>query len=52
MSELKRLEEKLITRLEEIRNKKSKTLNDTEEYKDIQNKLRQLHNIMIWIKEV
>lgn len=51
MEDLKRLESKLINRLEEIRDIENKTLNDIEEYKSIQDKLRQLHNVMIWIKE-
>lgn len=52
MKEIKVLEEKLIERLEKIRDKEKKTLNDKEEYKKIQEKLRQVHNVMIWIKEI
>lgn len=51
MEELNKTEEKLIERLEEIRAKENKTLNDREEYKEIQEKLRTIHKVMIWIKE-
>lgn len=52
MLQLRALEINLIARLEEIRNKENKTLNEKEEYKEIQEKLRQVHNVMIWIKEM
>ena len=51
MKELKELESCLIAILDEIRNKELKTLNDREKYRITQDKLRQLHNVMIWIKE-
>lgn len=51
MEELNKTEEKLIERLEEIRAKENKTLNDREEYKEIQEKLITIHKVMIWIKE-
>ena len=51
MLELKALEVNLIAKLQEIREKENKTLNDKEEYKKTQEKLRQLHNVMIWIRE-
>lgn len=52
MEDLKQLEEKIIERLNEIRNKEDKTLNEREEYKELQIKLRKIHSVMIYIKEM
>ena len=52
MKDLKELEEKIIERLHEIRNKENKTLNEKEEYTQLQNKLTEIHNVMIYIKRM
>lgn len=52
MEDLKELEEKIIDRLNEIRNKENKTLNEKEEYKQLQIKLRKIDSVMIYIKEM
>ena len=51
MEDLKKLEEKITERLNEIRNKEDKTLNEIEEYKELQIKLRKIYSVMIYIKE-
>ena len=50
MQELKVLEKDITTRLGEIRDKKTKTLNEINEYKDLQKKLIEIHNVMIYIQ--
>lgn len=52
MEDLKKLEEKITERLNEIRNKENKTLNEREEYKELQIKLREVHNVMIYIERM
>lgn len=56
MKDLEKLERILIARLDEIRNKDNKTLNEYEEYNDKQELLRQIgkvkHYIREYIKEV
>lgn len=52
MKDLKQLEEKIIDRLNEIRNKENNTLNEKEEFRQLQVKLRKIHSVMIYIKEM
>ena len=52
MEDLEKLSNKIIERLIEIRNKENTTLNEREEYKKLQNELRQVNNVIIWVKEL
>jgi hypothetical protein len=52
MEDLKELEEKIIDRLNEIRNKGNKTANEIYEYTQLQDKLKEIHNVMIYIKRM
>ena len=52
MEDLKKLQDIIENRLQEIRNKESKTLNEREEYKELQEKLRKVESVMIMIKEM
>lgn len=52
MDDLKRLEDVITARLDEIRNKETKTLNEYEEYNDKQQLLRDIHKIEYYIKEL
>ena len=49
MEDLKKLEDVLVERLDAIRNIENKTLNDREEYKNIQETLRKIYDIKIMI---
>ena len=51
MLELKQLEKEIVEKLDLIRNKETKTLNDITEYEELQEKLRTIHKVMCWIKE-
>ena len=50
MEDLKKLEEIIIERLDEIRNKDNKTINEYQEYSDKQKLLRNIHIIEYEIK--
>ena len=55
MKELKRLESKIVERLQEIRNigsERKQTENELDEYAKLQSDLRQLHNVMIMIQRM
>ena len=49
MEDLEKLEDVLVERLRAIRNIENKTLNDREEYKNIQETLRKIYDIKIMI---
>ena len=51
MEELKQLEKNIISKLEQIRDKENKSLNEIEEYANLQEKLKCIHKVMVWIKE-
>lgn len=52
MKDLKELQEKIIKRLDEIRNYTNKTANEKYEYKELQLKLREVRNVMIYIERM
>jgi len=52
MEDIKKLEEILIEKLEEIRKKDKLTLNDREEYKKTQEQLREVHRVVNYIKTI
>lgn len=52
MNDLKDLENIIYERLQEIRNKEKKTLNDLEEYKELQEKARTIYKVKCWLMEV
>ena len=52
MEELIKLEEKITDRLCEIRNKDTKTLNEIEEYKKLQEDLRKVSDVVIMIRRM
>lgn len=52
MKDLKELESKIIERLDEIRNYTHKTANEKYEYTQLQEKLREIHDVMIYIKRM
>ena len=49
MKDIYELKNYLEDKLDEIRKKENKTLNDREEYKKIQEQLRELYKVAIWI---
>lgn len=52
MKELEKLEKIYIDELDHIKNLENKSLNDKENYKKTQRRLRELHRVMIRIKEM
>jgi len=48
---LKKLEDKIIKRLHEIRNKEKKVLNDYTEYEELQEKLRIIDRVKNMLRE-
>ena len=52
MEELKELKIKITEELETIRNKKTKNANDFYNYEQLQKKLREIYNVMIYLKEM
>lgn len=52
MEELRKLEEKIADRLCEIRNKDTKTLNEIEEYRKLQEDLRKVSDVVIMIRRM
>lgn len=52
MKELKELESKIVDRLQEIRNMEQQTANELDEYAELQKKLREIHNVMIYLERM
>lgn len=52
MEDLKELENKIIERLNEIRSYTHKTANEKYEYTQLQEKLRKIHDVMIYIQRM